>query len=57
MTLEVVYVCDITGMCGGTVRAGQYDSIIVIPRYVNSLILIPKLFVLYDFIVINNIAT
>ena len=56
MKLEVVYVCDITGMCGGKVRAGQYDSIIVIPRYVNSPILIPKLFVLYDFIVINNIA-
>ena len=35
------------------IRAGQYDSIIVIPRYVNSSILIPKLFMLYDFIVID----
>ena len=35
------------------IRAGRYDGIIVIPRYVNSSILIPKLFVLYDFIVID----
>ena len=36
-------------------RAGRYDGIgiIVIPRYVNSPILIPKVFVLYDFIVID----
>ena len=38
------------------IRAGHYDGIIVIPRYVTSLILIPKLFVLYDFIVIDIIA-
>ena len=38
------------------VRAGRYDSIIVIPRYVNSPILILKLFMLYDFIVIDIIA-
>ena len=37
-------------------RAGRYDGIIVIPRYVNSAILILKLFVLYDFIVIDIIA-
>ena len=33
-------------------RAGQYDGIIVILQYVNSSILIPKLLLLYDFIVI-----
>ena len=37
-------------------RAGQYDGIIVIPRYVNSPILIPKLFVQYNFIMIDIIA-
>ena len=37
-------------------RAGRYDGIIVIPQYVNSPILIPKLFVQYDFIVIDIIA-
>ena len=37
-------------------RAGRYDGIIVIPRYVNSPILILKLFVLYDFIVIDIIV-
>ena len=37
-------------------RAGRYDGIIVIPRYVNSPILIPKPFVLYDFIMIDIIA-
>ena len=36
-------------------RAGRYDGIIVIPRYVNSPILILRLFVLYDFIVIDII--
>ena len=40
-------------------RAGRYDGIIVIPRYVNSPILIPKLILPYDFIaiVINIIVT
>ena len=33
-------------------RAGRYDSIIVIPQYVNSSTLIPMLFLLYNFIVI-----
>ena len=37
-------------------RAGRYDGIIVIKRYANSPILIPKLFVLYDFMVIDIIA-
>ena len=37
-------------------RAGRYDGIIVIPQYVNSPILIPKLFVIYDFIMIDIIA-
>ena len=32
--------------------AGQYDGIIVILQYVNSSILIPKVLLLYDFIVI-----
>ena len=35
-------------------RAGRYDGIIVILQYVNSLILIPKIILLYDFIVIAN---
>ena len=37
-------------------RAGWYDGIIVIPQYVNRPILIPKLFLLYNFIVIDIIA-
>ena len=37
-------------------RAGRYDGIIVLPQYVNSLILIPTLFVQYDFIVIDIIV-
>ena len=37
-------------------RVGWYDGIIVIPRYGNSPILIPKHFVLYDFIVIDIIT-
>ena len=37
-----------------TPRAGRYDGIIVIPRYVNSSMLIPQLFLLYDFIVIER---
>ena len=37
-------------------RAGRYGGIIVIPRYVYSPILIPKLILLYDFIVIDIIA-
>ena len=37
-------------------RVGRYDGIIVIPRYVNSPILIQRLFVLYDFIVIDIMA-
>ena len=32
---------------------GQYDGIIVITQYVNSSILIPMLFLLYNFIVIT----
>ena len=47
-----MYVCMYVCMC----RAGRYDGIIVIPRYVNSPILIPKLILPYDFIVINIIA-
>ena len=35
-------------------RAGQFDSIMVIPRYVDSPILIPNFILLYDFIVIAN---
>ena len=34
-------------------RAGRCDGITVIPQYVNSSILIPKLFLLYNFIVIT----
>ena len=37
-----------------SLRAGQYDGIIVIPRYVDSPILIPKFILLYNFIVIAN---
>ena len=37
-------------------RAGWYGGIIVIPQYVNSPILIPKLILLCDFIVIYIIA-
>ena len=35
-------------------RAGWYDGITVIPRYVNSPMLIPKFILLYDFIMIAN---
>ena len=37
-------------------RAGQYDSIILKLRYANRPILIPKLFSLYNFIVIDIIV-
>ena len=33
-------------------RAGRYDGITVIPQYDNSSLVIPKLFLLYNFIVI-----
>ena len=39
------------------IRAGRYDGIIIIPRYVNSPILISKFILLYDFIVIANNRT
>ena len=58
----VTYACSLSALPSGKIlaqippRAGRYDGIIVIPQYVNSPMLIPKLFVLYDFIVIDIIA-
>ena len=49
----IFLICHIVAIIN---MAGQYDGIMVIPPYVDSPILILKLFLLYDFIVIDIIA-